>query len=335
VSDTGASGGGLNGTRHLTSAPTLGMERHGRAWRELPPGFAARLAVAATAAPGAAAPGAAAPAAPRDAATVVLLRDAPDGRGIETYLLRRVATMAFAARMHVFPGGAVDPADARAQVAWVGPPLTEIADALRADAPLARALLCAAVRETFEETGVLLAGPDAASVADVSGPGWDDARRALESHADSLGRLLTHHGLALRADLVLPWARWITPTVERSRYDTRFFVAALPAGQQPRGSTAEADRMVWMRPTDALAQRAAGRLMMLPPTAYTLAELAEHDDVASVLTAARAREIAPIMPRIVVTGDEAHLLLPHDDGYHDADHHDGGYHDGGEGVSPA
>ncbi len=300
------------------------MDLTAGAWRRLPPGFADGVIRARVEDPPPV----------RDASTVVLLRDAPAG-GVQAYLLRRRASMRFAPNMHVFPGGGVDPADARADVGWSGPPLAEIAHALKAEPPLARALVCAAVRETFEETGVLLAGPDADSsvgsgagpIADVTGPEWDEERRALEAHETGLAAVLAARGLAVRADLVLPWARWITPVIEPRRYDTRFFVAALPPGQEPRGATREADRMVWMSPAAALARRESGELLMLPPTAFTLGELAAHDDVASVLAAAHQRDISPVMPRIVITGDEAVLLLPHEDGGPDAEAYREAYRD--------
>src|SRR4051795_9795578 len=115
---------------------------------------------------------------PRHASTVVLLRDRPDG--MEAYLLRRTRTMAFAAGMYVFPGGSVDPRDeALADDAWVGPPPQQWAGLLSADAALAKALVCAAVRETFEESGVLLAGTDADHVvADTTGEDWERDRLA-------------------------------------------------------------------------------------------------------------------------------------------------------------
>ncbi|CAJ65176.1 conserved hypothetical protein [Frankia alni ACN14a] len=265
----------------------------------------------------------------RDAATVVLLRDAPGGRGIEAYLLRRVTGMAFAGGMYAFPGGRVDPTDMGPDVPWAGPPVTEVMHALDADPALARALVCAAVRETFEECGVLLAGavtpaPAGGTAGAVGGTagarnldetGRAAARRALERHELGLSELLRRHDLALRADLLAPWARWVTPEIEPRRYDTRFFVAALPDGQSPEQPSREADRMEWMRPVDALERHAAGSLGMLPPTAFTLAELSEHDDVASVLAAAHARDLSPIMPKILVSGGEAHLLLPHDEAY--------------------
>jgi 8-oxo-dGTP pyrophosphatase MutT (NUDIX family) len=227
--------------------------------------------------------------------------------------------MAFAAGMTVFPGGAVDPRDADAEtgLGWVGPPVAEWTGPFDADEPLARALVCAAVRETFEESGVLLAGPSPDAVTATDGPDWEADRVGLEQRAFSLAELLTRRGLRLRADLLRPWAHWITPPQEsvRRRYDTRFFVAALPAGQVPGQPSGEADRMEWMSPADALTRHAANAIGMLPPTAFTLAELCDYDDVAAVLAAAHARDLAPIMPKILVSEGEAHLLLPHDERY--------------------
>jgi 8-oxo-dGTP pyrophosphatase MutT (NUDIX family) len=267
-----------------------------------------------------------APAVARHAATVVLLRNVSNGAdagGIEACLLRRVTTMAFAAGMHVFPGGGVDKADAQEPGTgqapdWVGPSPAAWADVLSADAGLARALVCAAVRETFEESGVLLAGPGPDVVADpdpVADPSWEDDRQGLVDRRFSLSDLLHRRGLRLRADLLRPWAHWVTPEVEPKRYDTRFFVAALPPGQRPRDVGGESDRLVWLRPQEALDRHAAGRLAMLPPTVFTLAELAEHPDVDSVLRVANERDIQPVLPRVVVTGEEAELLLPSDEGY--------------------
>ncbi|MGZ4663969.1 MAG: NUDIX hydrolase [Frankiaceae bacterium] len=256
--------------------------------------------------------GAVVPPVPRHAATVVLLRDAPKG-GVEAYLLRRAGSLAFAAGMYVFPGGGVDTEDARTEIRWVGPAPDEWAAPLRADAPLARALVCAAVRETFEESGVLLAGPSPTEVADVSDLGWERERVALEQHKGHLAGLLARRGLMLRADLLRPWAHWVTPEVEPRRYDTRFFVAALPAGQATREVGGEADRAIWLSPKEALARMRRRELTMLPPTAFTLAELSAYPNVVAVVAAAQRRDIAPVLPRLVVTGDEAHLLLPHDD----------------------
>ena len=144
------------------------------------------------------------------------------------------AAMAFAGGMHVFPGGSVDPADARRRRPRLGRSAAVGVGARPAAATsaLARALVCAAVRETFEESGVLLAGPSPDEVlADVSTDEWEAERTALEAREQSLSELLARRGLVLRADLLRPLAHWITPEVEPKRFDTRFFVARMPAGQ--------------------------------------------------------------------------------------------------------
>jgi len=117
-----------------------------------------------------------APAVPRDAATVVILRTAADGAGVETLMLRRTAAMKFAPGAYVFPGGSVDPADYGAEVGWHGPSPAEFGARLGASAEVARALVCAAVRETFEESGVLLAGVPGSPVPVPAGPAWDADR---------------------------------------------------------------------------------------------------------------------------------------------------------------
>jgi len=259
---------------------------------------------------------AAEPAPTRDSATVALVRDASGG-GVEVYLLRRVAAMAAFGGMTVFPGGGVDAADLDADdLPWAGPGAQEWAGPLSAPPRLARALVCAAVRETFEEAGVLLAGPTAEDVvADVSAPAWDEARRALEARRTSLSALLRQRGLVLRADLLRPWAHWITPVQEPRRFDTRFFVAALPEGQRTSEAAGEHDRSGWVRPGDALAALRAGALTMVPPTALTLADLDRCADVAAVLAAAAGRDVRPVLPRLVAEGDAVRFLVPGDPGY--------------------
>jgi 8-oxo-dGTP pyrophosphatase MutT (NUDIX family) len=252
----------------------------------------------------------------RDAATVVLLRDGVSG--IEVYLLRRVRAMAAFGGMTVFPGGGVDPADvADVSLPWVGPSPEEWCGALSAGTALARGLVCAAVRETFEESGVLLAGPGPDEVvADTAE--WEDERRALEARELSLSGLFADRGLHLRADLLRPWAHWITPEIEHRRFDTRFFVAALPAGQRARDVAGEADHVAWVRPADALAELERGERVMVPPTALTLADLAGFGTVAEVLAAAPARHIEPVMPRLR-RGEDGRVLflVPGDPGYGD------------------
>ncbi|MFI0423232.1 NUDIX hydrolase [Spongiactinospora sp. 9N601] len=243
-----------------------------------------------------------APVRPRDAATVAVVRPAVPS-GLEVYLIRRKVSMAFAAGAYVFPGGSVDRRDVEQPVAFHGPSPEEWAGLLGTDASTARGLVCAAVRETFEESGVLLAGPGGDGVvADTTGEDWEADRLALVGKTLSFAAFLARRGLVLRSDLLRPWAHWITPEVEALRFDTRFFVAALPPGQRTRDVGGEADLVTWVRPADALARGAAGEMRLMTPTRRTLSELAEHDDVAAVLAA--PREIAPILPAAVeVDGD--------------------------------
>jgi 8-oxo-dGTP pyrophosphatase MutT (NUDIX family) len=243
------------------------------------------------------------PVVPRDAATVVLVRDGD--RGLEVFLQRRAATMAFAAGMSVFPGGGVDQRDAETSVDWLGPRPEVWADRFGCAEPVARALVCAAVRETFEESGVLLAGTEDSVVEDATRYG--DARDALSSRALSLASFLGQAELTLRADLLRPWANWITPPQEKHRYDTRFFAAVLPDGQQADAASTETESSKWQRPGEALADAEAGRSRLLPPTWYTLSELTEFSSVAEVLAAERT--IEPITPTLVSEGDHIRVVV--------------------------
>jgi len=177
----------------------------------------------------------------RPASTVMLLR--PARAGFEVFLQRRVPTMAFAAGITVFPGGALDPGDVD--------------------------LRATAVREVLEETGVVL---DPATL--------------------------------------LPWARWVTPQGEPRRYDTVFFVAELPPGQQPRAVGTEMDHVVWLSPAAALAARVRGELAMWPPTIVTLRELADCADINAVLHAAGQRRLEPVLPQRVDDAGGPAVRLP-------------------------
>jgi 8-oxo-dGTP pyrophosphatase MutT (NUDIX family) len=220
--------------------------------------------------------------------------------------------MPFAGGMTAYPGGGVDPRDGDTDVAWAGPLPAEWAASLHCDKRVARELVCAAVRETFEEAGVLLAGsPDGHDVVpDVSGDDWEAQRQALLTRQLSLAELLAGRGLALRADLLRPFAHWITPPQESRRYDTRFFAAALPAGQEARDVSGEADEVSWLTPEVALAEMRAGTRPMLPPTIHTLGQLAAFPDVASALAGSPPAPLAPIMPELRTTPEGRFAELP-------------------------
>ncbi|MEV8608573.1 NUDIX hydrolase [Amycolatopsis sp. NPDC051373] len=243
------------------------------------------------------------PVKPKDAATVILTRDGADG--LEVFLQHRVKGMPFAGGMTVFPGGGVDPRDADASVAWAGPPPSWWAAQFTCDESLARALVCAAVRETFEESGVLLAGTEDAVVADVAP--YAEARKALESREISLAAFLADAGLTLRADLLRPFAHWVTPPQEPRRYDTRFFSAKLPEGQRADGATSEAHATGWQRPSAAIGDAREGRRMLMPPTWLTLVEVDEFASAEALLAA--PREIVRTMPTLIKEGDRFRVVL--------------------------
>ena len=178
----------------------------------------------------------------------MLIRDTADG--IKVFLMRRHSAMDFVAGVMVFPGGGVDDRDRNADVAWFGPEPAWWAERFGVEPDLAEALVCAAARETFEESGVLFAGPaddPDGIVGDASI--YRDARAALEDRSLSFGEFLRRENLVLRADLLRPWANWVTPKEERTRrYDTYFFVGALPEGQRADGENTETDRADWITP---------------------------------------------------------------------------------------
>ena len=237
------------------------------------------------------------PAEPRDAATVVLLRPGSDGP--ELYLLRRPVSMEFAGGMCVFPGGGVDPRDFDHTVAWAGPSPAEWAERLGTDEAKARALVCAAVRETFEESGVLLAGQSAdAVVADTTGEDWEDDRIALEGRELAMTDFLDRRGLVLRTDLLGAWSGWLTPVFEPKRYRTWFFVAELPEGQRTREVSTESDQVVWLPAARAVEQAEARDILMLPPTYITSLDVSQYADPQAVIDAASERRVEMFCPAV-------------------------------------
>ncbi|GAB2547380.1 hypothetical protein GCM10027167_61200 [Nocardia heshunensis] len=247
----------------------------------------------------------------KDASTVVLVRDG--AHGPEVFLQRRVGSMAFAAGMTVFPGGGVDPSDASIALDWAGPEPAWWGERFGGiDAGRAQALVCAAVRETFEECGVLLAGPTADSIVSDTSV-YAEARAQLERRELSFAEFLTRENLVLRADLLRPWDHWITPEIEPRRYDTRFFVAVLPAGQLADGDTSEAEVVTWCTPTEAIDRWHQGLDVLLPPTWTQLAALNEFASTAEILAAERT--ISPIMPIYDPSGNGPALAFPNADRY--------------------
>jgi 8-oxo-dGTP pyrophosphatase MutT (NUDIX family) len=244
---------------------------------------------------------------PRAAATVLLVRDGDTG--VEVFMMRRRTSMAFAGGMYAFPGGGVDPRDAVDDVPWAGPDPQDWAADLGLPVAQARAVVCAAVRETFEECGVLLAGEGAASVlGSVAGDEWEAERTSLLSRETAMSDLLRRRGLVLRSDLLRSWAHWTTPVHEPRRYDTRFLVAVVPDGQDARHVGGESDSSGWWPAREVLEAFARGEVEMLPPTLVTVEEAAAAPDAATLWAQdRRVREVLPVLARrgsqVVISAD--------------------------------
>jgi 8-oxo-dGTP pyrophosphatase MutT (NUDIX family) len=246
---------------------------------------------------------------PKRAATVMLLRDTADGTAV--HMLRRRASMAFAGGAYAYPGGGVDPRDDR-PVRWAGPSLDVWAGRLGVDdTASAQAIVCAAVRETFEEAGILLAGPTPDTVVgDTTGDDWEADRQALVDRGLSFADFIDRRGLVLRSDLLGAWARWITPEFEPRRYDTWFFVAALPEGQRARNVSTEAESTVWISPADATDGYDKGELLMMPPTVATLRTLQAFRTSAEALAAAAGQDMTPVLAKARLENGEVVLSWP-------------------------
>lgn len=233
------------------------------------------------------------PAMPTDAASIVLLRR--EASGAEVFLMRRQPTMRFASGMHVFPGGGVQESDYE-KADWIGPDAAYFARRFDCTESQAAAVVTAAIREVFEETGVLFAAnSNGAAVEDVRS--YHDSRLALERHELTFSDFLRRERLVLFTELLLPWSHWITPAFEPRRFDTHFFVAELPQGQAIERVSNEADDAGWIAVDEVMSSPSQSHLAMLPPTRQTIHELASVEP-SSLSQVAEARTIRPIVPRL-------------------------------------
>lgn len=239
------------------------------------------------------------PPTPRDATTVVLLRNGD--AGLEVCLLRRSVDLPFAPGVHVFPGGALDAADFDIPVDGEidGPRLS-------AKPALAAALLIAGVRETFEEIGVLLGRTSDGGFAQPDSD-WHADRTAAAAYG--VGEILARRGLAIESSALVPVAHWVTPAVESRRYDVRFLVADLPPGQVVEVDGSEIVAAVWLSPSTAVTGADSGQYPMLPPTRAVLATLARAADVQEAFDIAARESIRPLMPVPIAVGDDVSWVL--------------------------
>ncbi|MCB0976379.1 MAG: NUDIX domain-containing protein [Acidimicrobiales bacterium] len=258
----------------------------------------------------------------RDAATVVLARDGADG--LEVFMLKRNMNSDFVGGAYVFPGGAVDPEDRDDDLEAVCEGRTDADASARLGVEEGGlAYWVAAIRESFEEAGVLLAYDRSGKIVDLDGDGdgdpdgrWFEHRSAVDGGTRRLVEVCGAEGLRLAVDGMHYFAHWVTPAGAPRRYDTRFFVAAAPAGQTPLHDDHEVIANEWLRPADGLARALAGELTMLPPTIASLRAVQQFGTVAELLSAAQAITSVPrIEPRVVAVGEMVHILMPGEPGY--------------------
>ncbi len=256
---------------------------------------------------------------PLPAATVTLVRDTE--RGLEVLMLQRNFSSGFMPGMHVFPGGALDESDQSAE--WHA--LCVGLDDRAASRTLGierggLAYWIAAIRESFEEAGVLLAC-DAqgglVSLVDRAVAGRFHAhRKSVDTGKRSLSAVLAAEGLWLATDRLLYFAHWITPVGAPRRYDTRFFMAVAPERQEASHDNLEAIAHAWLRPSEALDRHARGELKMRFPTIKTLEQFAAYASTQALIAALTAhREVPVIQPRLTRDGAS---LLPGEAGYEEA-----------------
>jgi len=233
----------------------------------------------------------------RPAATVMLLRDT--AAGIEVFMLRRTTAALFAGGMYVFPGGRVDPTDGEGDAGF----------------------RAAAIRECYEEAGVLLAEDADGRMVEDGHPALDHRVGVYDGSVD-VNALCASHGLRVAADQMAWVSHWVTPIAESRRFDTRFFVALAPPHQTSHHDDNETIESLWVRPADALEHHASGKLRMLPPTIENLRFLALHSTAADALAA--AREVGTpdrILPKVLTdaSGRFTGVLMPGEAGYDDVD----------------
>jgi 8-oxo-dGTP pyrophosphatase MutT (NUDIX family) len=238
--------------------------------------------------------------------------------------MRRHRKQAFLGGAYVFPGGGLDRDDTDPRLAdFIGGLAAAEARRLlqEPDLPDATALgfFMAAIRETFEEAGVLLARDISGRPVDLADP--ETAGRFAAYRLELHEKRLSLEGLARRErlryalDLLIPHSHWITPEIESRRFDTRFFLARLPEGQSPVHDRMELTESGWMTPAFALAEHAAGRIVLMPPTLKTIEELHLFSATERLFTAARSQRIYPILPEAFRTADGFGVRLPHDSEY--------------------
>ena len=257
---------------------------------------------------------------PRPASTVVLLRDS--SRGPEVFLVRRHEGTAFMGGAHVFPGGRVDDADRDGDEAWCEGIDDAVGRLSGVDRTDALAYHVAAVRELFEEAGVLLArDADGRTIALASPDAharFRQYRADIHDGRNTLRAVVEREGARLALDSLVHFAHWVTPPIDVRQFDTRFFATRAPLDQTPAHDETETTHSTWLTPDAALAQAVRGEIILPPPTWTTLRELERFATVDEVFAWARRRRVSRRQPKLVDDGGRRMLLLPGDPEYPEA-----------------
>ncbi len=259
----------------------------------------------------------------RDAATVILVRES-DRTPFEIFLMRRHGSQSFMGGAFVFPGGRLDEDDCDPELAEYTRNFSLSEANQRLQEPelpekTARGLYFAAIRETFEESGVLAAFDSSGHLMDFSegerAGRFAAYRLKLHQKTLSLKELAQKENIRYALDLLTPYSHWITPDIEKKRYDTRFFLMRQPKGQFPVHDTIELTQSLWITPASALEQQRKGQILLMPPTLKTMEELNKFQTVNQLFTAAAAGAIDTILPQGFAFDGGFGVKLPHDPEY--------------------
>lgn len=259
------------------------------------------------------------PATPRDAATVVVVRPGPGG-GIKVFCVKRHAASGFLGGAVVFPGGKVSPVDCAPDWERAVTPLAERATKVSEDAAAARGFAVAALRELFEEAGLLPTAGAPLDDASIEALRAELAHRTAERSdgAREFLDLMLERALCLDAGALEAVSRWITPAAEERRYDTRFYLLVAPPGQSGRHDDHETTHSFWSAPAEVLAAWENDQVFLAPPTVRTLELLALATNVDDARAIARRQSLDPVCPFFAMDGESAVLALPGDPLYPDA-----------------
>jgi 8-oxo-dGTP pyrophosphatase MutT (NUDIX family) len=256
---------------------------------------------------------------PKDASTVILMRDAQDNT-FEIFLARRHQRQSFMAGAFVFPGGQLDNQDCNPELFKFVRPVSGfdprgLLQEYALSSEKAMGFFLAAIRETFEEAGIFFGGTSTGiflpfTNSDLS-KRFADYRQSLNKSQILLLDIIRKEKLLLFSDLLIPYSHWITPDIEKRRFSARFFLARLPNGQVPITDDDELTESIWVTPKKALEMHRAGKILLMPPTLKTIEEISLYSGIDELLAAAAKKTIYPILPQLT----DGALILPHDPAY--------------------